>query len=146
MFLITIQCSDAVAGFIVKKLKDIAERLPEGHTVNFTAGPSKGHDTDHLHQLSTDTSLKNVTPDMESSNNSTVRNFPSGTKVQAAKTERVVRDEPGVYLTLTSLPDGSSELKRVRFRFVKAVLSFYKKIDIYNQDTVRDMSMTIENL
>lgn len=32
--------------------------------------------------------------------------------------ERVEQDEPGVYLTLTSLPGGAKDLKRVRFRYV----------------------------
>ena len=32
--------------------------------------------------------------------------------------EWVEQDEPGVYITLTSLPGGAKDLKRVRFRFV----------------------------
>lgn len=32
--------------------------------------------------------------------------------------EWVEQDEPGVYITLTSLPGGSKDLKRVRFRYV----------------------------
>lgn len=33
-------------------------------------------------------------------------------------TEWVEQDEPGVYITLTSLPGGTKDLKRVRFRYV----------------------------
>lgn len=33
-------------------------------------------------------------------------------------TEWVEQDEPGVYITLTSLPGGAKDLKRVRFRYV----------------------------
>lgn len=33
-------------------------------------------------------------------------------------TEGVEQDEPGVYITLTSLPGGVKDLKRVRFRYV----------------------------
>ncbi len=32
--------------------------------------------------------------------------------------ERVEQDEPGVYITLTSLPGGVKDLKRVRFRYI----------------------------
>lgn len=32
--------------------------------------------------------------------------------------EWVEQDEPGVYITLTSLPGGAKDLKRVRFRYV----------------------------
>ncbi|KNA09842.1 hypothetical protein SOVF_149880 [Spinacia oleracea] len=39
----------------------------------------------------------------------------NGAKAQPEKTERVVQDEPGVYITLSSLPGGSNELKRLRF-------------------------------
>lgn len=34
------------------------------------------------------------------------------------ETEWVEQDEPGVYITLTSLPGGVKDLKRVRFRYV----------------------------
>lgn len=33
------------------------------------------------------------------------------------ETESVEQDEPGVYITLTSLPGGLKDLKRVRFRY-----------------------------
>jgi hypothetical protein len=31
-------------------------------------------------------------------------------------TERVIQDEPGVYITVRDLADGTRELRRVRFR------------------------------
>lgn len=37
--------------------------------------------------------------------------------------EWVEQDEPGVYITLTSLPGGSKDLKRVRFRYVFITLT-----------------------
>lgn len=40
--------------------------------------------------------------------------------------EWVEQDEPGVYITLTSLPGGIKDLKRVRFRY--ACFFFYKLI------------------
>lgn len=44
-----------------------------------------------------------------------------GSKVSDAdpnhESEWVEQDEPGVYITLTSLPGGARDLKRVRFRY-----------------------------
>ncbi|PQQ19582.1 uncharacterized protein Pyn_07398 [Prunus yedoensis var. nudiflora] len=42
------------------------------------------------------------------------RILANGTR-QTGKAERVLQDEPGVYITLCSLPDGGNELRRVRF-------------------------------
>lgn len=35
------------------------------------------------------------------------------------ETEWVEQDEPGVYITIRALPDGTRELRRVRFRYKK---------------------------
>lgn len=35
-----------------------------------------------------------------------------------SENEWVEQDEPGVYITLTSLPGGAKDLKRVRFRYI----------------------------
>lgn len=35
------------------------------------------------------------------------------------ETEWVEQDEPGVYITIRSLPGGTRELRRVRFRYLK---------------------------
>lgn len=42
------------------------------------------------------------------------------TKEGESRTERewVEQDEPGVYITFTSLPGGAKDLKRVRFRYI----------------------------
>ena len=41
----------------------------------------------------------------------------NGSKTKDSETEWVEQDEPGVYITLTSLPGGVIDLKRVRFRY-----------------------------
>lgn len=41
--------------------------------------------------------------------------------------EWVEQDEPGVYITLTSLPGGIKDLKRVRFRYVVLSLGWLSK-------------------
>ena len=38
------------------------------------------------------------------------------------ETEWVEQDEPGVYITIRSLPGGTRELRRVRFRYVKCII------------------------
>ncbi|CAN8239114.1 unnamed protein product [Cochlearia groenlandica] len=43
------------------------------------------------------------------------KSFANGHRRHNEKAEKVVQDEPGVYLTLSSLPGGGNELKRVRF-------------------------------
>ncbi|KAK8522913.1 hypothetical protein V6N13_115860 [Hibiscus sabdariffa] len=40
---------------------------------------------------------------------------PHGTEGQTKRSETIIQDEPGVYITLLPLPDGSNVLKRVRF-------------------------------
>jgi len=40
------------------------------------------------------------------------------------ESEWVEQDEPGVYITLTSLPGGAKDLKRVRFRYCLKHLHF----------------------
>jgi hypothetical protein len=41
---------------------------------------------------------------------------------RVAEAEWVEQDEPGVYITLTSLPGGGKDLKRVRFRYLSSIL------------------------
>lgn len=42
-----------------------------------------------------------------------------------SENEWVEQDEPGVYITLTSLPGGLKDLKRVRFRYVEFSISLH---------------------
>lgn len=42
------------------------------------------------------------------------------TDADATVSEWVEQDEPGVYITLTSLPGGGKDLKRVRFRYMSS--------------------------
>ncbi|XP_050375188.1 PH, RCC1 and FYVE domains-containing protein 1 [Argentina anserina] len=92
----------------VKQLKEMAERMPEGHAASCISGSSAC--------AITGSSLTNITsPQMESSGNSMDRLLANGTKSQSGKSERVIQDEPGVYITLCSLPGGGNELRRVRF-------------------------------
>jgi hypothetical protein len=97
----------------------MAERLPEGHITRYNAGSIAGNTSNILNQLSNESLTANgTTSEAESNGNSTNRILPNGTKPPTEKGEWVVHDESGVYITLSSLPGGDNELKRVRFRYL----------------------------
>lgn len=119
----------------------MAERLPEGHTVSCSTVPTAAHDTNFSNQISCETILTNMnTPERESNGNSVNQILSNGSKAQqTGKTEWVMQDEPGVYITLSSLPGGGNELKRVRFRYAHdASLFLHKAINIYSQANKTD--------
>lgn len=92
--------------------------MPEGHVASYNAG-SIAHAINFANQLSKDSPQTNISaPQMESNGNSMDRILANGTKSQSGKAERVLQDEPGVYITLCSLPGGGNELRRVRFRYL----------------------------
>lgn len=41
------------------------------------------------------------------------------------ESEWIAEDEPGVYITIRQLADGTRELRRVRFRYFKFLTLFY---------------------
>ncbi|EXB43469.1 putative E3 ubiquitin-protein ligase HERC1 [Morus notabilis] len=102
---------------LTAQLKEMAERLPEGHTISCSTVPTAARDTNFSNQISYETTLTNMnTPERESNGNSVNQILSNGSKAQqTGKTEWVMQDEPGVYITLSSLPGGGNELKRVRF-------------------------------
>lgn len=53
-------------------------------------------------------------------------------------TEWVEQDEPGVYITLTSLPGGVKDLKRVRFRYFIIIIFYFPFDLIFNACDVKD--------
>jgi hypothetical protein len=42
----------------------------------------------------------------------------NGSRMKESEPEYVEQDDPGVYITLTNLPGGVKDLKRVRFRYI----------------------------
>ena len=94
--------------------------MPDGKTVSPRADSvAVGHAMDYSNQLqpSETNSTSMATPERESNVSSVNQTLTNGSKAQTGK-EWVVHDEPGVYITLSSLPSGGNELKRVRFRYV----------------------------
>ncbi|GLT27678.1 hypothetical protein SLA2020_026590 [Shorea laevis] len=94
----------------------MAERFPEDLNAKFNSGAAVKHNSDIRNVFSNEnhaTSL--ISRESESNGDSGNGTISHGTKALNEKSEWVVHDEPGVYLTLSSLPGGGNELKRVRF-------------------------------
>lgn len=100
---------------LTAQLKETAERLPEEIMTRFKTVSIAGNTSNILNQLSNESYTANKTTSDTQSTGNTNRTLPNGTKSPSGKAEWVVHDEPGVYITLCSLPDGGTELKRVRF-------------------------------
>ncbi|TKY46697.1 Ultraviolet-B receptor UVR8 [Spatholobus suberectus] len=129
---------------LTAQLKDMAERLPVGVSRNVRSPPSlasfgSNPGSNDLTNASFDRlNIQATSPESDStgSNNQLLSNGSSaitnrsaghikhsqsdatsrnGSKTKDNETEWVEQDEPGVYITLTSLPGGVIDLKRVRF-------------------------------
>ncbi|XP_057750594.1 PH, RCC1 and FYVE domains-containing protein 1-like isoform X1 [Arachis stenosperma] len=100
---------------LTAQLKEMVQGPPEGHKANAdTIATSYAETTNNIRDLSL---VENHTTNTikESNSNTANRTLSNGAKAQSGKAERVVQDEPGVYITLSPLPGGGNELKRVRF-------------------------------
>ncbi|KHM99695.1 Protein Brevis radix-like 1 [Glycine soja] len=124
--------------------KDMAERLPVGASRNARSPPSlasfglnpgsndltnASFDRLNIQATSPESDLNGSTNQLLSNGSSTITNRSAGhikhsqsdatsrngSKTKDNETEWVEQDEPGVYITLTSLPGGVIDLKRVRF-------------------------------
>lgn len=94
----------------------MAERVPERHaSSNKDSTSEMPKDTSNPVDVSIKTKLS--PPKSESIENSNNSSLPNGSKVQIKTTDSVIQYEPGVYVTLSSLPGGGNELRRVRFRY-----------------------------
>ncbi|KAG6654320.1 hypothetical protein CIPAW_05G137000 [Carya illinoinensis] len=101
---------------LTAQLKETAERPPEEFMTKFSAGSIAGNTSNVLNQLSNMNHPPNrITSEAGSNENLTNRTLHNGTKPPSGKGEWVVHGDPGVYITLSSLPGGGTELKRVRF-------------------------------
>ncbi|KAL6983498.1 hypothetical protein U1Q18_016884 [Sarracenia purpurea var. burkii] len=94
----------------------MAEKVSEGHIASHKLDSVARHAVGLSNSLSNDRNMmSSVPPKSESNINSSDPLLSNGTKSQNEKAEWVVQDEPGVYITLSSLPGGHNELRRVRF-------------------------------
>lgn len=112
---------------MVLQLKEMSGRLPHKDDTSTNLRHTEKETTSES-QTSSQTHIRSMVPhDSQSENNLTSKSLVNGHRRQNEKAERVVQDEPGVYLTLSSLPGGGNELKRVRFRYMnhECFISFY---------------------
>ncbi|CAA7016459.1 unnamed protein product [Microthlaspi erraticum] len=99
------------------QLKEIAENVPPKDDTSTNSKQTNKEKLENQTQTNNQTHIRSmVSHDSHQPDNSLAsRSFINGHRRYHQKAERVVQDEPGVYLTLLSLPRGGNELKRVRF-------------------------------
>ncbi|XP_045803504.1 PH, RCC1 and FYVE domains-containing protein 1-like isoform X1 [Trifolium pratense] len=101
---------------LTAQLKEMMQRLPEGHNADSSTDSYVETSNRIVDQSLDESHLTNIiTAKNERSSDTENMVFPNGTTTQSGKAELVVQDEPGVYVSLSSLPGGGNELKRVRF-------------------------------
>uniref|UniRef100_A0A0A0LN51 BRX domain-containing protein n=1 Tax=Cucumis sativus TaxID=3659 RepID=A0A0A0LN51_CUCSA len=100
---------------LAAQLKEMAEKMPEGQTAIVNSSTVTGQNGSNLNQLSTESLSMSINSRLESNGISKGQTLSTGIKALNEKAEWVVQDEPGVYITLSTLPGGFNELKRVRF-------------------------------
>ncbi|KAM0947826.1 putative chromatin regulator PHD family [Dioscorea sansibarensis] len=130
----TVKCKAAkeVIKSLTAQLKDMAEKLPVGVTISSkmaalasttvaeeTSNPSHSSHVPDLNGSNglpvldgTNTILSTMS---KSCHSEVTSNGSQLTDADTTESEWVGQDEPGVYITLTSLPGGGKDLKRVRF-------------------------------
>ncbi|XP_039118003.1 PH, RCC1 and FYVE domains-containing protein 1-like isoform X2 [Dioscorea cayenensis subsp. rotundata] len=129
----TVKCKAAkeVIKSLTAQLKDMAEKLPVGVIISSKiaalASTAVADETSNLSHSShvPDLNCSNGLPVLDRANtlstiskschSEVMSNGSQLTDADATVSEWVEQDEPGVYITLTSLPGGGKDLKRVRF-------------------------------
>ncbi|XP_073270034.1 PH, RCC1 and FYVE domains-containing protein 1-like isoform X1 [Primulina huaijiensis] len=98
------------------QLKKMAGRLPAEQIACSNLDKNIGKPMSETNRPSIGSSVTSITsPKSESSDGSMSPPLSNGTKAEVQKPEWIIHDEPGVYITLVSLPNGFNELRRVRF-------------------------------
>ncbi|XP_043724265.1 PH, RCC1 and FYVE domains-containing protein 1-like [Telopea speciosissima] len=101
---------------LTAQLKEMAERVPEGSTANSRSGSTAMQTASIPSSVTKESRLSGLSSTQLESNGLSVNPVScNGTKSQTDPAEWVIQDEPGVYMTLSSLPGGGKELRRVRF-------------------------------
>lgn len=102
---------------LTAQLKDIAERIPEGSLAAAKPSSIASHALNILNLATGDNHMSNLTAsyDLDFDDYLSNPNFCKGTKTPNEETESVENEQAGVYITLSSLPGGGKELKRVQF-------------------------------
>ncbi|XP_042481857.1 protein Brevis radix-like 1 isoform X2 [Macadamia integrifolia] len=115
----TAKCKAAkeVIKSLTAQLKEMAERVPEGSTASSKLGSTARRTASIPISVMNESHLSSLNSPQLASNGLSINPVScNGANSQTNPAEWVVQDEPGVYLTLNSLPGGGKELRRVRFR------------------------------
>ncbi|KAK9119309.1 hypothetical protein Scep_017402 [Stephania cephalantha] len=98
---------------LTAQLRDVAERIPEGSLASKPVSVS-GYSSE-LSPPASDSHFTSTMSHVETNGSSATPLTSSGTTTQNEQAEWVVQDQPGVYITLSLLPGGGKNLKRIRF-------------------------------
>ncbi|XVE53255.1 hypothetical protein DITRI_Ditri02bG0189500 [Diplodiscus trichospermus] len=101
---------------LTAQLTEVAHMLPAGPNALSSSSSIAKHTSNTEHAFSNnshETSM--MSPQSEVNGASDNLTFSHRTKGKTEKSGMIIQDEPGVYLTLSPFPNGSNELKRVRF-------------------------------
>ncbi|KAK9675850.1 hypothetical protein RND81_11G035900 [Saponaria officinalis] len=100
---------------LTSQLKEMAENVQDGNHTHSKSDSISGQSSSSTHNTSDNRLTSLMSPRSELNLKTMDAVLTNGTKQHPEKSEWVVQDEPGVYITLCSLPGGGNELKRVRF-------------------------------
>ncbi|KAL0385758.1 UNVERIFIED_CONTAM: hypothetical protein Sradi_2970100 [Sesamum radiatum] len=106
---------------LTAQLKEMAERVPVEQLASSNLDAYEQMASE-ISRPSSVASVASLTSD--SSDNSSTLRLSNGTKVQGQKPECIIQDEPGVYITLVSLPNDVNELRRCSFQEVYYYITF----------------------
>ncbi|CAA0822285.1 Regulator of chromosome condensation (RCC1) family with FYVE zinc finger domain [Striga hermonthica] len=101
---------------LTAQLKEMSEKVAEEQATAFSHSEPDVEMMNDPNRPSNGSSVTSITsPKTKNSDHTNAQMMQNGTKSQTQKSKRIVQDEPGVYITLVSLPNGANELRRVRF-------------------------------
>ncbi|KAL6547123.1 hypothetical protein OROMI_022844 [Orobanche minor] len=97
---------------LTAQLKEMAEKV---HEEQVDTNEQITNDPNRPSNGSSVTSITSPKSESSDNNSNTPQLLPNGTKPKVHKSKWIVQDEPGVYITLVTMPNGVNELRRVRF-------------------------------
>ncbi|WCJ21272.1 Regulator of chromosome condensation (RCC1) family with FYVE zinc finger domain [Euphorbia peplus] len=101
---------------LTAQLKQMADKLPERPSSSPISGTSAKNVSNAQDISPSKSDSSELSREAESNGNAVDHQMLSfRSKVQSDKPNNVIQAEPGVYITLSSNPSGSNELKRIRF-------------------------------
>ncbi|GER49526.1 regulator of chromosome condensation family protein [Striga asiatica] len=110
------KAAEQVIKSLTSQLKEMSEEVVEEQATAFSHLEPDVEMMNDPNRPSNGSSVTSIaSPKTQHSEHANAQTMQNGTKSQTQKSKRIVQDEPGVYITLVSLPNGANELRRVRF-------------------------------